>query len=382
MLLLPVEAVPKAWEAFEPAPGGGHYKLQADDPRLVSNFVLRLKQYSVVDLVNKTVRPLLQAPYALPLGYAGPSRAIWSLDGKQVVLANTFFPISVGDPYPKAEFLRPCVAATVTVNTRERQCLYPYREPGEAVATTPLLDNVQFNEESNQLTLMLRGVSGLHFKQMMGKWIQDTTTSQRTGIDSQTGIGANDASLPEDLPQITIKQTLNTAPVLWAKDKTTSASKLLLDPNPQFASIRFGEASAIHWNDNSGHQWTGGLVKPFDFTPGTRYPLVIQIYNFNTHQFMTDGEFPTAMAARSLAGAGMMVLQMQRRLPHTMDASEADDHLAGFLGAVNELSQQGLIDPHKVGLVGFSWTCWYVENAFLFRLRQQSQVRELGNVCE
>ena len=365
VLLLPVEAVPKAWEAFEPAPGGGHYRIQANDPRLISNFVLRLKQYSVVDLVNKTVRPLLPAPYALPLGYAGQSRAVWSPDGKQVVLTNTFFPINVGDLHTEAEPLRPCVAATVTLNTLERQCLYPYQEPREGVATTPLLDSVQFNEEGNELIIMLRAVSELHFKEITGKWIQDTTTRQQTSIHKPTGIGTHDANLPEDLPQIAIKQTLNTPPVLWATDLATGASKLLLDPNPQFASIHFGEASVIHWSDNSGHQWTGGLVKPFDFTPGTRYPLVIQIYNFNTHQFMTDGEFPTAMAARPLAGAGIMVLQMQRRLPHSMDTTEADDHLAGFLGAINELSRQGLIDPHKVGLVGFSWTCWYVENALV-----------------
>jgi len=365
VLLLPVETIPKAWEAFEPAPSGGHYRIQANDPRLVSNFVLRIKQYSVVDLVKKTLRPLLQAPYALPVGYAGQSRAVWSPDSKQVVLANTFFPIIPADHDEEAELTRPCVAATVSVNTLARQCLYPYQDPGEGVATTPLLDDVQFNKEGNELTLMLRAVSGLHFKQISGKWIQDTTTRQPTSIHNQAGIGAHDANPSEDLPQITIKQTLNTPPVLWATDKTTSVNRLLLDPNPQFASIRFGEVCAFHWSDSKGHEWTGGLVRPSDFKPGTRYPLVIQIYNFNPHHFIPDGEFPTAMAARPLAGAGIMVLQMQRRLQHTMNTSEADDHLAGFLGAIDELSREGLIDPHKVGLVGFSWTCWYIENALV-----------------
>jgi hypothetical protein len=361
VLLLPVETVHKEWEALEPAPGGGHYRLQANDLRLTSNSVLRPKQYSVVDLVNKTVKPLFHAPYAGSLGYAGPSRAIWSPDGSQVVLANTFFPTNLGDRSPGEDILRPCVVAIVAVRTLERYCLYPYRESKDAVS--PVLQNVQFYLGGKELSLTLPLTSDLHFKRVKGTWVQ-VRESQRVDTEQQTETGDN-SRVPhlESPPKITIKQSLNTPPVLWVTDTFSKAGKLLLDPNPQFASIRLGEASVLQWSDSNGRQWTGGLVKPFDFKPGQRYPLVIQIYNFDPHQFMTDGEFPTAMAARPLANSGILVLQMQRKLPHTMDTNEADDHLAGFLAAIDELSRQGIIDRDKVGLVGFSWTCWYVENA-------------------
>ena len=108
-----------------------------------------------------------------------------------------------------------------------------------------------------------------------------------------------------------------------------------------------------------------GLVKPTGYILGRHYPLVIQIYDFHEDQFLTDGLFPTAMAARPLASAGIAVLQVQRKLPHTFDPAEADAQLAGLDSAIDQLEQEGLVDEKKVGLVGFSFSCWYVENALI-----------------
>src|SRR5258708_16630214 len=43
----------------------------------------------------------------------------------------------------------------VVLSTLERQCFYPYQEPGEGGVATPLLDNVQFNAEGNELYLAM-----------------------------------------------------------------------------------------------------------------------------------------------------------------------------------------------------------------------------------
>lgn len=142
-------------------------------------------------------------------------------------------------------------------------------------------------------------------------------------------------------------------------------SRQLWDPNPQFDHIEFGNVTVYHWKDKSGYEWTGGLVKPVGYVPGKRYPLVIQTYMFYDGEFMTDGTDPTAFAARELASAGMVVLQIQKKSAHTLNDAEAQDHLEGYRSAIERLSNDGLIDRSKVGMVGFSWTCWYVENALI-----------------
>jgi dipeptidyl aminopeptidase/acylaminoacyl peptidase len=136
----------------------------------------------------------------------------------------------------------------------------------------------------------------------------------------------------------------------------------LWNPNPQLLGVRWGEATELRWKDRNGHEWKGGLIKPVNYVPGKRYPLVVQMYSFHEGEFLTDGVAPTAMPARAIASAGMFYLQAAKKPRHTWDQQEAQDHLDGVLSAIETLDAQRLIDPHKVGLIGFSFTNWYVEN--------------------
>lgn len=179
---------------------------------------------------------------------------------------------------------------------------------------------------------------------------------------SPSGLNASKEEVNKNI-QLVVEQTLNNPPTLWMVDKQTGYSSQIWNPNPQFAHIQFGQASVYHWKDRSGYEWTGGLVKPVDYVPGRRYPLIIQMYNFYPDEFMTDGMDPTAFAARELASAGFVVLQVQRKPFHAFNDAEAQEHLEGYRSAIEHLAEDGLIDIHKVGVIGFSWTCWYVENA-------------------
>ena len=120
-----------------------------------------------------------------------------------------------------------------------------------------------------------------------------------------------------------------------------------------------------HWRDKNNNEWKGGLVTPVGYIPGQRYPLVIQVYGFDDSEFLTDGSFPTAFAARELASAGIVALQIQRRMPHAFDFAAANDELAGIESAIYQLENEGLVDSQRVGLVGFSASCWYVEYALI-----------------
>jgi dipeptidyl aminopeptidase/acylaminoacyl peptidase len=57
-------------------------------------------------------------------------------------------------------------------------------------------------------------------------------------------------------------------------------------------------------------------------------------------------------------------LQIQKQ-PNVLSDADAQTGLAGYRSAIQSLSGDGLIDPARVGVVGFSWTCWYVVNALV-----------------
>jgi dipeptidyl aminopeptidase/acylaminoacyl peptidase len=164
---------------------------------------------------------------------------------------------------------------------------------------------------------------------------------------------------------VVVKQDLNTPPSLWATDLRKKTSKKLWDPNPQLARMDLGLVSIIHWKDPSGHVWTAGLVKPPDYVSGKRYPLVIQAHGFISDEFLSDGTFTTAFAARPLASVGIVVLQMKDSNTHEGSPKELSDQIRGYESAINYLSSMGLVDPQKVGIIGFSRTSWYTIGALV-----------------
>jgi dipeptidyl aminopeptidase/acylaminoacyl peptidase len=363
----PVTRIPSSWEAYAPANGYEHLRYRSSDPRLTSeNNLYRLKQYTLVDLTSGKQAPLVNAPNATTLAYVDPDRAAWASNGRRVLLTNTFLPLDHVTAEEHSQHLRPCAIVSVDVPALEAHCLI-FNENRAKQDGVAHVQEVSFGETDSEALLAVDLVSGKRevrrYQYRDGDW--RLVSARPIWASSWTSV-----SLKEELQsqssdvQLVVKQTLNEPPALWATRTGTNQSRKLWDPNPQLAQVQFGDVSVYHWKDESGYVWTGGLVRPVDYVPGRRYPLVLQIYNFNDGQFMTDGMDPTAFAARHLASAGIVALQIQRR-PHTYDSSEADDQLIGFESAVAQLSREGLVDPNKVGLVGFSASCWYVENALI-----------------
>jgi len=114
----------------------------------------------------------------------------------------------------------------------------------------------------------------------------------------------------DSTPDISVDQDLNQPPRIVAVDPPTGRRSFLWDPNPQFHEIAFGHVEEVTWTGGGGREVHGGLYFPPDYIAGKRYPLVIQTHGFDPHGFWIDGPFTTAFAAQSLAGKGIIVLQV------------------------------------------------------------------------
>jgi hypothetical protein len=358
----PVTTVPEAWKAYEPAPGYGQFRFgKQDSLRVAPNNPNRPRQYLVVDLATGRIDLRVDAPNGRSLAYIDSNRAVWSNDETRAVVTNTFLPLS--EDSSLATTPGPCPVASIDLPTRMVQCLFLPQDKSTKGHLRVM--DVAFGRDKNEIVLLASGVSAgnevMLYRLINGAW---TLAS----VSELKGIGLD---IPETLAQrrsvqpqlrVFIKEGLNTPPTLWAGDATKKLSRQIWDPNPELSHLLFGEAAEYRWDDKRGHEWTGALVKPVGFTPGKRYPFVLQMYSYHRGEFLTDGTSPTAFAARQLASAGFVVLQIPKR-PDTFSDADPQDALEGYRSAIAALSKDGLIDPKRGGVVGFSWTYWYATNA-------------------
>lgn len=378
--LLPVHFIPESWERYEPSPLFPYLRINSRDASVISpSNVMRLREYVLINM-NGGPNSLkaafyLDAPNARPLGLGIVDLAVWSPDESRLLLSNTFLSLSGVDEGRRSQRLHACVVASVEVSSQKVRCVTFSSTRKSNVNETsepPYLRDVAFGKDKNEVILRYKGLLGTLIEryQLSGvEWvltessISDNSNATRMSSAPIPACGASTNGL-----EVTIRQTLNLPPVLWVKDLASGKSRPLWNPNRQLAKMKLGDASIYRWKDKTGYEWAGGLIKPVDYVSGERYPLVIQTHGFQNNVFkvVTDGAFPTAMAARPLASAGIMVLQIPDRPGKDFVTSEeADRQIGGYVSAIEQLDSEGFVDPKRVGIIGFSRTCWYVESALI-----------------
>ena len=151
--------------------------------------------------------------------------------------------------------------------------------------------------------------------------------------------------------------------------------RLLTDFNPQLRTVQFAPVETIHWSTTGGLNVSGLLFIPPDYVSGTRYPLVIETKG-DDGEFTCDSGFndDPSFAPQPLATSGIMYL-VRTTNDDWKYQEEIDERPRGYPGGIGEAVQQmdiwdsaiaaldkrGLIDPSKVGIIGFSRTGWQVE---------------------
>jgi dipeptidyl aminopeptidase/acylaminoacyl peptidase len=338
---LKVSEVPLFWETLYPPPF-------ASDPRRIRTGS-SLHQYVRIDLQTGSVRTLTDAPASDDVGSwawveAGPS---WSSDGEAVLLPGTF--LYSRERVPS----RPCVAV-VDLRSNIRTCVEVLRGHTETGV-----------EEGYHGVKDVRFIDGDKHRVMVSFWGRPDywvgNTEYRSTADATWRVvrqSKGNSDVSNNGLEVTVKQGLNEPPLLFVTK--SSISRVIWDPNPQIEGIALGQASIYAWKDGEGREWRGALYKPSNYNPARRYPLVIQTHHFFESEFRPSGMFPTAFAARALAATGIVVLQVQDLVCMTSTIREGPCAVSGYESAASQLVSEGVVDPEKIGIIGFSRTCFYV----------------------
>lgn len=353
-----VADVPQEWTVrYQPPKSQVVFAMRAGSQDLQSlDGYSYVSQVRSIDLRSGDIQFSTNAPTAQSAGWfeAGRSEAWWSPDGKVVVVSNTFTSSQIADSQGQAGIQHPC-AATAVVQDSVGVCLDKLnsRDLDSADAASGAIQHVGFLRNP-------RGVA-FDYKLPNGATQTLTYTVSPSGVWSLRGTTVR-ATTVSKAPRVYIKEDLNNAPELVGDASPASKSIVIWDPNKRLRSLDLGTAAKYEWTDKTGRDSRGVIYFPPDFDKGRRYPVVIQTHGYRDLEFIPSGIYPTAFAARALAAAGIVVLQVGE-CPLLDTTQEASCNVALFDGAVDRLVGEGVADANRIGIIGFSRTCYHVMDA-------------------
>jgi len=339
------------WARYKAPPGYDKFKMPLDT-----------SAYHLIDLTTGSRKLLVNAPSGLNQDWHSYLlTASWSADGQSLLLPDTFFPLDVTEPKEIANRENHPYIAVLRLKTGELSKVLAVKagldKERYAVKDARFEDDRTVVVNFDRSYFLPDGPPAAIFHQET----KHQEANHHGGDGSwQQAAGTEDPRLAKLPIKVEKRESINQPPLIVTQDKASHVSRTIWDPNPQLREIVLGTAEVIHGKDSSGYEWDAGLVKPPDYTPGKRYPLVIQTHGFSKGQFLSSGVFTSAFAARALAAQGMVVVQIGWNASNFGTPQEGPGESLLYESVVKKLTEDGLVDPAKVGAIGFSRSVYHV----------------------
>ena len=84
--------------------------------------------------------------------------------------------------------------------------------------------------------------------------------------------------MPETDNVIFTRQSFEEYPNIRISDLSFKSEKVISDVNPQQKDYNWGTAELINWTSLDGLSLTGMLIKPENFDPDKKYPMIVNFY--------------------------------------------------------------------------------------------------------
>ena len=143
-------------------------------------------------------------------------------------------------------------------------------------------------------------------------------------------------------------------PDLLMTDPSFKELKKVSQVGAQKDRFYWGKAELIRYKSLDGVQLSGILIKPDNFDPKKRYPMIVYIYeklSQNLHQFVTPSP-GTSINPAYYASNGYLVFMPD--IVYTI-GYPGQSALKCVLPAVQAVVDQGFVDENAIGIQGHSW---------------------------
>ncbi|MDA3843722.1 MAG: prolyl oligopeptidase family serine peptidase [Candidatus Kapabacteria bacterium] len=156
---------------------------------------------------------------------------------------------------------------------------------------------------------------------------------------------------------IITKQRYDLFPDVWVSDTLFHEAEQMSDANPQMKEFKWGSAELVDWTNSVGEKLQGYIVKPDNFDPAKKYPVVVYFYDkFSDyyHRFFMPGINHRPCFPVYTSKDYVMFLPDIKYIIGDPGPSATDCIVSG----VNMLIEKGIADPEAVGLWGHSWSAY------------------------
>lgn len=150
------------------------------------------------------------------------------------------------------------------------------------------------------------------------------------------------------------QQTFNEFPDLQVTTPDFKVLKKVTDANPQKAGLIWGNAELVRFKNVDGVQLSGILIKPENFDPAKKYPMMVYLYeklSQNVNRFV-DPRPTNSINPSFYASNGYLVLEPD--IVYTIGYPGASA-LKAILPAVQAVVDKGYVNENAIGIQGHSW---------------------------
>ena len=144
-------------------------------------------------------------------------------------------------------------------------------------------------------------------------------------------------------------------PDLWVTGPDFEAPKKITEVNPQMSEIAWGDSELIEWNSLDGIPLQGVVIKPENYDPSRRYPVVVYFYRFfsqRLHEFFQPEVNHRPVFPLYASDDYVLFLPDVRFEVGRPGLSATKSVVPG----VQKLIDLGIADPDAIGLHGHSWS--------------------------
>ncbi len=144
-------------------------------------------------------------------------------------------------------------------------------------------------------------------------------------------------------------------PDLWVSGLSLSSPEKISDVNPQIKDFAWGSAELVEWESDDGIPLQGVLIKPGNYEPGKRYPVIVYFYRFFSQRLY---EFNQVVINHRpcfpyYASNGYALFLPDIRFEIGTPGFSATKCL---VPGIHKIIDMGVADSDAVGLHGHSWS--------------------------
>ncbi|MEM0938313.1 MAG: prolyl oligopeptidase family serine peptidase [Bacteroidota bacterium] len=151
------------------------------------------------------------------------------------------------------------------------------------------------------------------------------------------------------------KENFQQFPDIITSDVSLSKHTQISDINPQQKDYNWGTIELVHWNSLEGEQLEGMLVKPENFDPTRKYPLLVNFYEKSSNSLNRHRDpYPhrSTINYSFYTSRGYVIFNPN---VHYGTGYPGEDAYNCVIPGITSLLEKGFIDSENIGVQGHSW---------------------------